>query len=657
MKISSAIFLILDAVARSSVLLAVHQLSPGAAMLASPMPFFESQPDGQVVELRIHGDDHDNWMADMDGYTVLRHPATDAFVYAELDDNGELQPSDEEVAQAPHNADGDILVRNMMDNDVTKISKKQKNLRPTKRDCTTMLCGEEDYDYDDDLRSNHNLRGGGQIDPSRKLGSSTGTMRNLVLLLRWSDNNPRVLPTRAQVDVLMNNKGPHPLCPTGSVRDVFLENSYGALKLESVVTPWILMDNTELYYSNSTRGLTPLMWDAIRYGLRFVEDRKLVDFSSFDVDGDGEIDSLTVLHSGYGAEFGGTDSAGRFYMDRIWSHKWGLNNGAFVSRDGVKVHQYHISTALWSTEGSQIGRIGTIAHETGHFLGLPDLYDTDGGGHGIGTYGLMGNIWGFDGQQQNPPHMSPWAKEKMGWVDFHRPTPGVNTIEATQVQNATHPQVYIVTDGFPDNEFLLIENRQPMGFDSILPQGGLAIWHIDLTKGRSSSRFKRSHNREGHPWQENWPQNGNHYGTALLQADGLFDLERFQNQGDEFDLFHAGGVNEITPCLDPNNCQQPNTDSYQGGVVGHTDVYITDISISGPIMTFNYNLGPPTDEPTESPTPAPSFRRATPAPTLKATVPPNATVAATTCLAVNKVCQTGDQCCSGSCREKRKQCR
>ena len=146
--------------------------------------------------------------------------------------------------------------------------------------------------------------------------------------------------------------------------------------------------------------------EAIRDALNLVDP--VVDFNAFDVDLDRSIDFITFLHSGYGAEWGDTDAYGAYLDQRIWSHKWALDSapGPWVSSEGVSVYSYHISPVVWGLSGNSIGRIGTIAHETGHFLGLPDLYDTTGGGNGLGAWCLMANSWGFDNNQYYPPQMS-----------------------------------------------------------------------------------------------------------------------------------------------------------------------------------------------------------------------------------------------------------
>jgi len=65
----------------------------------------------------------------------------------------------------------------------------------------------------------------------------------------------------------------------------------------------------------------------------------------------------------------------------LGSHKRTLTSspGAWVSRDGVTVSMYTVNPALWNISGSDIGRIGVICHEMGHYMGASDMYDTDGG--------------------------------------------------------------------------------------------------------------------------------------------------------------------------------------------------------------------------------------------------------------------------------------
>lgn len=131
-------------------------------------------------------------------------------------------------------------------------------------------------------------------------------------------------------------------------------------------------------------------------------------------------------------------------------------------------------------------------------------------------------------------------------------------------------------------EYLLIENRQPIGFDAFLPQGGLAIWHID----------EDASNVEGYPGQEGiqWPLNGNHYKVSLLQADGNYDLEQRRNNGDKFDLFHGDGVNFLEPSVNFLDGPYPSTDSYRFTTPSRTGILIDEISKSDISMTFSVKL-------------------------------------------------------------------
>lgn len=192
----------------------------------------------------------------------------------------------------------------------------------------------------------------------------------------------------------------------------------------------------------------------------------------------------------------------------------------------------------------------------------------------------MSQSWGFDGTGLYPPFLSAWSKAKVGWADVIEITnDGTFDIEASWKSNV----VYKLSAGFPEGEYLLIENRQPPSYDEKLPGGvgGLAIWHVD-----DKAKLQ---NNPGFPTMEEtrtgyFPENSYHYQVALLSPDGKFDLEMGTNQGDDGDLWSASStMTELTP--GPNVF--PNTDTYQGGIIEPTGIKIFNLSASGDKMTFS----------------------------------------------------------------------
>lgn len=516
----------------------------------TPRPVVVVQPDGAEVSLRLKGGATARWYEDESGFPVVK--TADGYAYAVLDAVGELVASEWLAGRGDPAALG-IVPR------VVPAPRPGPFPGSASRKTAGLVGGTAPT-------------GGGSI----SLGA--GSVKNLVILVRFSNHGPagqnRTLPSAANVATIMNAVGGDPgLAPSGSVRDHYLETSYSQFTINSTVVGWIDAPNTESFYANGNSGLTSQTWDLITAGLNAADAS--VNFSQYDEDGDGWVDAITFLHSGYGAEWGGSDQYGTDYVDRMWSHKWSIPT--WTSAEGVKVASYNISPGLWSTSGSAPGRIGVVCHELGHFFGLPDLYDTDGTSQGAGNWCLMaGGSWGFDGSQHYPSHMSAWSKSKLGWISPQIIIPG--TYSAPQVEfNAS---VFRIDSGYPPGEYLLLENRQKVGFDLQIPQGGLAIWHIDESQGSLSQNSPN--NDEGYPGQGGWPANDQHYRNALLQADGTYDMEHDLDRGDGTDVYRSGGVASL------NSATTPDTNAYQDGTILTSGNSIHGIGASSASMAFTF---------------------------------------------------------------------
>lgn len=297
--------------------------------------------------------------------------------------------------------------------------------------------------------------------------------------------------TPAAYDSILSTVG---VVPTGSMRDYYREVSLQQFDFDSIcVTRWYTAPHPYSYYTNNQSGLGAFPNNA----QQMAEDAVAladpdVDFSRFDGDGDGVVDGLFIVHAGPGAEE--TD-----LLTDIYSHKWNLRLAD--SRDGVTIYPYTTEPEEWAgkvggaTPGQLIS-IGVFCHEFGHVLGLPDLYDTKSTptSQGIGDWDLMGygvytHPFGMP-LGTTPAHPSGFSKIRLGWVQptwVFQDSTGV-TIPPVE----TSGQVFrLWTNGQDAGEYFLLENRQPIGFDSTLvessieaddtPSHGLLIYHVDET--------------------------------------------------------------------------------------------------------------------------------------------------------------------------------
>jgi immune inhibitor A len=151
---------------------------------------------------------------------------------------------------------------------------------------------------------------------------------------------------------------------------------------------------------------------------------------------DGFIDHFQIVHAG-GDQAAGDPAYG---ADAIWSHRWyaaiqaggpggfpGINIGSGGASGGLSLP--HNPTGVWVgdyTIQPENGGLGVFAHEFGHDLGLPDLYDTSGntggGENSTGFWTLMSsgaNIGdgGPDGIGDDPTDLGVWELFQLGWLD------------------------------------------------------------------------------------------------------------------------------------------------------------------------------------------------------------------------------------------------
>ena len=520
------------------LLWAVLFTSPAFAVPAAPTTHALTQPDGWTFDARQWGDEWNHGWETTEGYTILRDEASRYWVYAVRDDTGKLMKSLAPVGQ---------------NGPPTGVPPR---LRPTPE------VSSEAAKAFQSIRAT-------SAQPCVPL---SGTANVLTILINFSDRTTTYGST--QFNALLFGTGVY------SMRDYYTEASYGRFTVSAGpggIAGWYQASQGHDYYgANVGTGIVKDQWpgDLVYEAVR-AADNAGFDFAPYDQNGDCQVDMVNIVHQGSGEEASGLAAD-------IWSHGWDLNSarssnrshyGAYATKSpcaaggSIRVNRYVIQPEVYS---SGMTTMGVFAHEYGHALGLPDLYDTDNTSEGVGNWSLMAyGTWnGVVRDGDRPAHLDAWSKYKLGWIT---PTQiGSGSPQSPVVQPAdAYASVYQLLNGSPSlgGEYFLIENRRKGGFDAGLPGSGLLIWHIDESQA--------TNNNECYPGGPSCA--AQHYKVALVQADNLWHLEKNQNRGDGGDPYpgtsHHGSV---------TSGSTPGSRLYDGSASG---VSITDIAVSGSNIT------------------------------------------------------------------------
>ncbi len=264
-----------------------------------------------------------------------------------------------------------------------------------------------------------------------------------------------------------------------SLKTYYERQSSGRYSVEGTVTDWVKVDYNEARYGSNYCGQSNCanVWDLVRDGVNaWAEQQKAEGKSTeeikaalsqydkwdrYDFDGDGDfnepdgyIDHFQIVHAGEDESAAAAPRAatpcGRTAGTRTAPAS--ARRAPSTTRRAARVGD----TGIWVgdyTVQPENGGLGVFAHEYGHDLGLPDLYDTSGAPgaeNSTGFWSLMSSgSWlgtGKDTIGDMPGDMTAWDKLQLGWLNYEKAKAGTKSKHKLGVAeyNTKNPQALVV---------------------------------------------------------------------------------------------------------------------------------------------------------------------------------------------------------------------
>ncbi len=288
--------------------------------------------------------------------------------------------------------------------------------------------------------------------------------------------------------------------------------------------------------------------------------------------------------------------------DTVW-----VNGGTFPITEGTFMPETR------SQDNRVTALNGLFAHEFGHQLGLPDLYNSETFTTQVGDFALMDNNAQNVGVDVGysvfvsgvlPVYPCAWSRAFLGLAE---------PVEITSQTDIGLFAAEMSTDGLQviripisPEEYFLLENRQqdldgdhlsalradsatnvvlgPVDaqriynreYDWLLPGSGILIWHVY----EEVAYFDFDSDGLNNFWDNDLQVDKNMRFLTLVEADGIIDFggDYYTGFGRKEDMFRRGNNTALTPYTFPSSKSRGGSD---------THIWITDIGLADTLMTLD----------------------------------------------------------------------
>jgi M6 family metalloprotease-like protein len=167
--------------------------------------------------------------------------------------------------------------------------------------------------------------------------------------------------------------------------------------------------------------------------------------------------------------------------DAAWSY---ADTGLSIStNDKLAVTRAVVMGRLGGGDGWKVA-----AHELGHIFGLPDLYSYPIAFSGPPDWleaAVFVGPWDLMSRSSERPQIGAWGKIKLEWLtpdQVFELLPGQQGAAQIDPLEVPGPGVHAIAIYLTSTTYFVVENRQPIGFDSVLPDKGILVSYVDESR-------------------------------------------------------------------------------------------------------------------------------------------------------------------------------